>query len=96
MELPAESGFSIMKPNALYIAAVGLIFLSACSKEEAVETKRFDAKVIAAEADRGNLGPLTELNSECSTEVEKNGRRMAVCKVQDEVRDLRKPLSIRF
>lgn len=76
---------------ALVIATVG------CGKQEApVEAARFDPKFIAAEADQGNLGPLAELNAACSTEVEKNGKRLAVCKVQDDVRDLRKPLNIRF
>lgn len=77
---------------ALAAAAVVL----GCTKQEVVESPRFDAKAIAAEADKGNLGPLTELNQACTAEVEKNGKRLAVCKVQDDVRDLRKPISIRF
>jgi ADP-dependent phosphofructokinase/glucokinase len=70
--------------------------VAACSKEEVVESPKFDAKVIAAEADKGNLGPLTELNKACSAEVGKSGKRLAVCKVQDDVRNLRKPMNIRF
>ena len=84
------------KKNLLWPFVGALLMLAACSKQEAVESPKFDAKVIAAEADKGNLGPLTELNNACSAEVDKNGKRMAVCKVQDDVRDLRKPLNIRF
>lgn len=72
------------------------VVVAACTKQEVAESPKFDAKTIAVEADKGNLGPLTELNNECSAEVEKNGKRLAVCKVQDDVRDLRKPISIRF
>lgn len=72
------------------------VLVTACSKQEVAESPKFDAKTIAAEADKGNLGPLTELNDACSVEVEKNGKRLTVCKVQDDVRDLRKPISIRF
>lgn len=73
-----------------------LLMSSACTKQEVVESQKFDAKAIAAEADRGNLGPLTELNDACSSEVQKNGKRLAVCSVQDAVRNLRKPINIRF
>jgi len=72
------------------------VLVAACTKQQVSESPNLDAKAIAAEADKGNLGPLTELNNACSAEVEKNGRRLAVCKVQDDVRDLRKPMSIRF
>ena len=84
------------KKTLLWSFIGALLMLSACNKQEAVESPKFDAKVIAAEADKGNLAPLTELNNACSAEVDKNGRRLAVCKVQDDVRDLRKPLNIRF
>lgn len=68
-----------------------------CSKKEEVsQSPKFDAKAIAAEADKGNLAPLAELNKACTTEVEKNGKRMAVCSVQDEVGRLTKPVSVRF
>lgn len=86
-----------MKHTALKVALVAVIAcVVACSKQEAVEPRAFDAKSIAAEADKGNLGPLTQLNNACTAEVEKNGKRLAVCKVQDDVRDLRKPITIRF
>jgi hypothetical protein len=76
------------------IAAIG--FVAACSKQESVEAPKFDPKYVAAEADKGNLGPLTELNAACSAEVEKNGKRLSACTAQDEVRKLAKPISIRF
>ena len=69
-----------------------------CSKkeEEAAAAPRFDAKAIAAEADKGNLAPVAELNKACTEEVEKHGKRLAVCAIQDEVGRLAKPLSVRF
>ena len=85
-----------MKNLALNAAIAALALFGACSKQEAVESPKFDAKSIAAEADKGNLGPLTELNNACTAEVEKSGKRLAMCKVQDDVRDLRKPINIRF
>lgn len=73
------------------------ILLASCSKqEEAGEAARFDARYIAAEADKGNLLPLTELNGACTEEVLKNGKRMGVCAVQDEVGRRTKPLVIHF
>ena len=82
--------------HALLLVALGLG--AGCSKkeEEAAAAPRFDAKTIAAEADKGNLAPLTELNTACSAEIEKNGKRLAACAAQDEVRRLSKPLNIRF
>jgi hypothetical protein len=81
----------------LIVLTLGVyVLLAACTKQEVAEAPKFDAKTIAAQADKGNLGPLTELNDACSAEVEKNGKRLAVCKVQDDVRDLRKPINIRF
>ena len=80
--------------NVLSIGA--WVFVAACTKQEVAQSPKFDANTIAAEADKGNLGPLTELNDACSAEVEKNGKRLTVCKVQDDVRDLRKPINIRF
>lgn len=70
--------------------------LVGCGKQEAAQAPKFDPKYIAAEADKGNLAPLTELNNACSAEVQKDGRRASVCAVQDQVRDLRKPMNIRF
>jgi len=86
-----------------YLYALGSTMLSAsllliggCSKQETAEAPQFNPKVIAAEADKGNLDPLTELNSACTAEVQKNGKRGAACAAQDQVRDLRKPINIRF
>lgn len=84
---------SLLLTSALFAA---LVVLAGCSKQESAEAPKFDPKYIAAEADKGNLGPLTELNSACSAEVQKNGKRMAACGAQDEVRRLAKPVSIRF
>ena len=82
--------------HALLLVALGLV--AGCSKQEGEVTaaSRFDAKAIAAEADKGNLAPVAELNKACTEEVEKHGKRMAVCAVQDEVGRLAKPLSVRF
>lgn len=79
---------------ALLIVAAALAV--SCSKEEASQSTKFDAKAIAAEADKGNLEPLAELNKACTAEVETNGKRMAVCSVQDQVGKVTKPLSVRF
>ena len=71
--------------------------VAGCGKQEGpVNAVKFDPKYIAAEADKGNLAPLTELNTACSAEVEKNGKRLAACNAQDEVRKLSKPINIRF
>ena len=61
------------------------ILLAACTKQEVAESPKFDARAIAAEADKGDLGPLKDLNAACSAEVEKTGRRAAACRTQDEV-----------
>jgi hypothetical protein len=82
-----------------YFAVAAAIFmLSACEKpqEKPMLSKSFDARAIAAEADKGNLMPLQDLNKACTEEVEKKGGRSTVCAVQDEVGRLTKPLSIRF
>ena len=71
-------------------------FLAGCTKEELVESPKFDAKAIAAEADRGNLEPLKKLNEACKAEVKREGKRMAACKAQDDVGGFMKPLNIRF
>lgn len=69
---------------------------TACTKEDASTSPKFDAAHIAAEADKGNLDPLKDLNAACGNEVESTGRRAEICAVQDKVRELRKPLNIRF
>lgn len=80
--------------NALLIGAA---LLAACGKQEKpTETAKFDPKYIAAEADKGNLGPLKDLNSACSGEVEKTGKRGSACVAQDEVGAFRKPLKLNF
>lgn len=85
-----------MKFKAISITVSVAIALVACTKQDAAEGPKFDPKYIAAEADKGNLGPLTELNNACSAEVEKNGKRMSACAAQDEVRKLAKPINIRL
>lgn len=88
-----------MKKQSSKQAAVliGVLLVAGCGKQEAgVEAVKFDPKFIAAEADKGNLAPLTELNTACSAEIEKNGKRLSACTAQDEVRKLSKPLNIRF
>ncbi|CAN7497365.1 MULTISPECIES: hypothetical protein [unclassified Variovorax] len=87
-----------MKTSNLFVALGVLVAsLAGCGKKEEIsQLPRFDAKAIAAETDKGNLAPLTELNKACTEEVEKNSKRMAVCKVQDEVGKLTKPLTVRF
>lgn len=80
----------------LVIYALAAMTMAGCGKQETSESPAFDPEYIAAEADKGNLEPLTELNNACSAEVQKNGRRQSVCAVQDEVRRLAKPINIRF
>lgn len=72
------------------------VLVAACTKQEVAESPKFDAKTIAAEADKGNLNPLKDLNAACSDEVEKTGKRAAACVTQDEVGALRKPLKLSF
>ncbi|MEJ8852142.1 hypothetical protein [Variovorax rhizosphaerae] len=75
----------------------GAVMIFGCSKQEPkVEAMKFDPKLIAAEADNGNLGPLKELNAACSSEFEKNGKRGSACATQDDVGALRKPLKLNF
>ena len=88
-----------MKSRSAGCAVVwlALVLLASCGKqEEARQTGTFDAKYIAAEADKGNLGPLKELNAACSAEVVTQGKRSGICGVQDEVGRLAKPLGVRF
>jgi hypothetical protein len=85
-----------MKRIAEAMFLVALLSLFACSKQEATESPKFDPKMIAAEADKGNLGPLKDLNAACGAEVEKIGKRAAACATQDEVGALRKPLKLNF
>lgn len=88
-----------MKKQSFKQAAVLTVVLlvAGCGKQEAaVEAIKFDPKFIAAEADKGNLGPLIELNAACSSEMEKTGKRAAACTAQDEVGALRKPMKLNF
>jgi len=85
----------MINTRSIPILALVAALIAGCSKEE-VESPKFDAKVIAAEADSGNLGPLKDLNAACTTEVEKSGKRGAACTTQDEVGALRKPLRLQF
>ncbi|RYH53898.1 MAG: hypothetical protein EON54_13330 [Alcaligenaceae bacterium] len=82
--------------HALVLVSLGLVAGCSRQEEEVIAAPRFDAKAIAAEADKGNLAPVAELNKACTEEVEKYGKRMAICAVQDEVGRLAKPLSVRF
>ena len=76
---------------------IGAVVVFGCSKQEpTVEAVKFDPKFIAAEADKGNLGPLKELNAACSSEVEKHGKRGSACTTQDDVGALRKPLKLNY
>lgn len=70
--------------------------LTGCEKEDAHDGTTFDAAFVAAEADKGNLGPLKALVDACHAEVKSRGRRDKVCKVLDDVGPLLKPLNIRF
>ena len=98
--LLVASGSKAMKKtqfaHAVLLIALGLVAGCGKPQEDVTAAPRFDAKAIAAEADKGNLAPAAELNKACTEEVEKNGKRMAVCAIQDEVGRLAKPLSVRF
>ncbi|CAN7486609.1 hypothetical protein LJR290_003238 [Variovorax sp. LjRoot290] len=86
-----------MKHGFLEVAAIAVVILiTACTKQDAVEVPKFDPKHVAVEADKGNLGPLKDLNAACSAEVEKSGKRGSACNAQDEVGALRKPLKLQF
>ncbi len=88
-----------MKSQRLWRVAVlvGVLLVAGCSKQdEPVQATKFDPKFIAAEADRGNLGPLKDLNTACSAEVERTGDRASACAAQDEVGALRKPMKLNF
>lgn len=79
------------------VLVLASILLASCSKqEEAGEAARFDARYIAAEADKGNLVPLKELNEACSAESKKFKERAASCETQDRVGALRKPFRLNF
>lgn len=77
------------------LVVLGVLLLG-CGQEEKQPAVRFDPKFIASEADKGNLTPLKELNAACSLEVERSAKRGAVCRVQDEVGLLSKPLRPKF
>lgn len=89
---PAASGFDAMTRTILVFAVTAV--LMGCEKTD--EGAAFDAQFVAIEADKGNLGPMTELVKACRAEVEKYGRRRQVCTRLDSARALRKPLNIRF
>lgn len=76
--------------------AMLLLVLTGCSKQEAAEALKFDPAVVAAEADKGNLEPLKQLNAACTTEIERGGKRGPACNAQDDVGALRKPLNVHF
>jgi len=77
--------------------SIGAALLAGCSKQEPrVGPPKFDPKYIAAEADKGNLQPLKDLNAACSGEIEKTGKRGSACTAQDEVGESRKPLKLNF
>ena len=78
--------------------AIAILFLalSGCSKQETAGAPKFDPDAIAAEADKGNLEPLKQLNAACTTEIERGGKRGPACNAQDDVGALRKPLNVRF
>jgi hypothetical protein len=83
--------------SILVLSTIAAFFaLAACTKQETFEAPRFDPKYVAVEADRGNLGPLKELNAACRAEVEKSGKRGPACGAQDDVGALRKPLKLSF
>lgn len=85
-----------MKLRLAFLPAIAVVVLAACTRRETVEAPKFDPKYVAAEADKGNLGPLKELNAACSAEVEKGGKRGPACGAQDDVGALRKPLKLSF
>ena len=63
-----------MKSTPVFLPTMAVFFaLGACTKQGTVEAPKFDPKYVAVEADKGNLGPLKELNAACRTEVEKIG-----------------------
>ncbi|WP_093221189.1 MULTISPECIES: hypothetical protein [unclassified Variovorax] len=78
---------------ALTCSAVAAVLMGCEKTDEAVA---FDAQFVAAEADKGNLGPMAELVKACTAEVSKKGRRAEFCAVLDKAGSLRKPLNIRF
>jgi hypothetical protein len=87
-----------MTCNQPRITAVLTSFLlMGCGQEPgAGEAATFDPKIVAAEADRGNLEPLKKLNAACRAEVKIHGKRAGSCSAKDEVRTLRKPLKPNF
>ena len=79
-----------------WLTVGALMVLSACGRQEVVESPKFDAKAIAAEADKGNLEPLKKVNEACAAEVKREGKRMSACQAQDDVGGFMKPLNMRF
>ena len=70
--------------------------LCACDFILGDDEPALDPKLVAEEADNGNLKPMTALVTACRSEVEKYGRRREICKKLDVARSMRKPWSIRF
>lgn len=91
----AGSGFDAMSRMILAFALSAMTaLLMACGRADEVAT--FDAQLVAAEADKGNLGPMTEFVKACTAEVSETVRRAELCAVLDKAGALRKPLDIRF
>ncbi|WP_371436621.1 hypothetical protein [Polaromonas sp.] len=88
-----------MKTNSLLYTALlaSIVVIAGCGRpQDEIATPRFDAKLIAAETDKGNLAPLAELNKACTEEIAAKGKRMEVCAIQDQVGKLTKPVSVGF
>jgi hypothetical protein len=94
------SGFEVMATFKRYFGTgwilVASVAILGCDADTRPDSPTFDAKSIATEADKGNLASLEDLKRACTAEVQANGERRKACKVQDDVRALRKPLNIRF
>jgi hypothetical protein len=77
------------------VAALTFTVFAGCHELNSSDSsERFDAQMIANEADNGNLEPLKALNAACASEVKKTGARSASCQTQDQVGSLRKPLRL--
>ena len=51
--------------------------------------KTYDPKLIAAEADAGNLKPVRELLEECDKEIAKDSTHKTACAAMNKVRSIR-------
>jgi hypothetical protein len=79
--------------------ALGLVVAGVvgCGKQGAESTaQKWDPVYIAGEFDKGNRAPMSELSAACTKEVRDTGKRGSTCGAQDKVRDLIKPVNIRF